>query len=86
MCTVVFLLSIVIGGYSKKFSRRSFDKFISDRNFFFVSDILAVSCYIFCSVAANWDGIYDNETGILEWIDDPVSWLLILNIITSQDT
>ena len=22
----------------------------------------------------------------LEWIDDPVSWLLILSIITSQET
>ena len=23
---------------------------------------------------------------VLEWIDDPVSWLLILSIITSQET
>ena len=23
---------------------------------------------------------------LLEWIDDPVSWLLILSIITSQET
>ena len=27
--------------------------------------MLAVSYYILCSVAANWDGIYDNETGML---------------------
>ena len=60
-----FLLPSVIGGYNTKFSRRKFDTFISDRTFVVVSDTSAVSYYVFCSVAANWDGIYDNETGML---------------------
>ena len=37
--------------------------------------------YISCSITRCQVTIF-----ILEWIDDPVSWLLILIIITSQET
>ena len=32
------------------------------------------------------DMTISEQCWILEWIDDPVSWLLILSIITSEET